>query len=158
LAVGVGVSIGGRLIKGRGPDLRVVHEALSLATLTALVVHAAALLGDSYFHPSVAALTIPFVSQYRTPFMAAGLVAGWGMALLGLSYYLRDRIGVARWKILHRFTALAWILGIVHTLGTGTDAGATWFLAMVALVVLPPLALIAARIAGRGRRVTPAAA
>ena len=135
-----------------------MHEALSLATLAALFVHGAALLGDTYFHPSVASLTIPFVSQYRTPFMAAGLVAGWGMAVLGLSYYLRDRIGVARWKILHRFTALAWILGIVHTLGTGTDAGSTWFLAMVALAVLPPLVLIAARIAGRGRRTAPATA
>ena len=32
-SVGVGVSISGRLVKGRGPDLRVTHEALSLAAL-----------------------------------------------------------------------------------------------------------------------------
>ena len=61
--------------------------------------------------------------------MAIGIIAGWGMVLLGLSYYVRERIGVARWKILHRFTALAWILGIVHCLGEGSDAGRTWFLA-----------------------------
>jgi hypothetical protein len=35
-AVCVGLLMGGRLLKGRGPDLRVTHEALSLATLVAL--------------------------------------------------------------------------------------------------------------------------
>jgi methionine sulfoxide reductase heme-binding subunit len=155
-AVGVGVSIGGRFVKGRGPDLRVTHEALALAALAALVIHAASLVGDSFFHPSVASLTVPFVSSYRTPFTAAGIVAGWGMALLALSYYLRERIGVARWKVLHRFTALAWVLGLIHTLGTGTDAGRPWFLAMMAVTALPPLALIVWRLArAHGRRARP---
>ena len=40
VAVGVGLSMGGKLIKGRGPDLRATHEALSMATIVALVVHA----------------------------------------------------------------------------------------------------------------------
>ena len=35
VAVGVGVSMGGKLIKGRGPDLRATHEALSMATIVA---------------------------------------------------------------------------------------------------------------------------
>src|SRR5579871_614272 len=38
-AVGAGLLLSGRLRKVRGPDLRVVHEALSLATLAALAVH-----------------------------------------------------------------------------------------------------------------------
>jgi methionine sulfoxide reductase heme-binding subunit len=155
-AVGVGVSMGGRFLKGRGPDLRVTHEALALSTLFALVVHAASLLGDSYFHPSLATLTVPFAGAYRTPYLAVGIIAGWGMALLGLSYYLRDRIGVARWKVLHRLTALAWLLGLVHTLGTGTDAGRPWFLAMLGVTALPVPGLIAWRLArARGRRPRP---
>ena len=47
--------------------------------------------------------------------MAIGILGGWGMLALGLSYYVRERIGVNRWKVLHRFTALAWVLGIVHS-------------------------------------------
>ena len=39
LAVCVGLLFGGKLVKGR-PDLRHLHEALSLATIVALVVHA----------------------------------------------------------------------------------------------------------------------
>jgi sulfoxide reductase heme-binding subunit YedZ len=153
-SVGVGLSMSGRLLGGRGPDMRVVHEALSIATLAAIALHALALLGDSYFHPSLADLTIPFVSGYREPYMALGIIAGWGFALFGLSYYLRKRIGTARWKVIHRFTALAWILGVIHSLGEGTDARATWFLIIVACAVLPSLALLIARLAKpRGSRV-----
>ena len=52
VAVGVGVSMGGKLIKGRGPDLRATHEALSMATIVALVVHAVSLLGDASCIPA----------------------------------------------------------------------------------------------------------
>src|SRR2546423_335735 len=127
-AVCVGLAMGGRLVRAGGPDLRSTHEALSLATLAALVVHAISLLGDRFLHPSVADISVPFVSAYREPWMATGIVGGWMMILLGLSYYARGRIGAQRWRKLHRCTALAWILGVAHTLGEGTDVGQPWFL------------------------------
>ena len=61
LAVTVGLLIGGQL-KGRGLDLRVTHEALSLTTMLALAVHALALLGDGCLRPGIANVTIPFAS------------------------------------------------------------------------------------------------
>ena len=149
VAVGVGLTMGGKLLKGRGPDLRVTHEALSLATIVAIVVHAVALLGDSFLHPSVADITIPFVSSYMTAWTTIGIVGGWMMIILGLSYYARARIGQQRWRTLHRFTALAWILGVAHSLGEGTDAGEAWFLIATGIVVLPAAALLVARMSGR---------
>jgi methionine sulfoxide reductase heme-binding subunit len=146
-AVTLGLLMGGRLLKGRLPDLRVTHEALSLATLAALLVHALALLGDSYMSPSLADISLPLVSSYRTFWTTLGIVAGWGMIILGLSFYARGRIGPARWRRLHRFTALAWILGVAHGLGEGTDAGSAWFLLSTAAVVLPAAALLAVRLA-----------
>jgi len=68
-------------------------------------------------------------------------------ALLGLSYYMRARIGVQRWRRLHRFTALAWPLALAHSLGAGTDAGTAWFTAAVGIVAVPALALLAVRLA-----------
>ena len=144
-AVGVGLTMGGRLVKGRGVDLRAAHEALSLATLVAIVVHAVALLGDSYLNSSVLDVTVPFASGYKEPWMSIGIVAGWGLTALGISYYFRTKIGTARWKRLHRWTALAWLAGLVHSLGEGTDAGTTWFLALTAIAVMPALVLLVVR-------------
>jgi sulfoxide reductase heme-binding subunit YedZ len=144
-ALAIGLTMGGRMIRGRGPDLRVTHEALSLAALVALVVHAVALLGDGFLHPSLADITIPFASSFGEPWMAMGIVGGWLMLILGLSYYARGRIGVDRWRRLHRYTAVAWVLGLGHSLGQGTDAGLAWFLAATAIVAVPALSLLVAR-------------
>src|SRR4051794_26468861 len=145
VSVCVGLLMGGRVLRRRGPDLRVTHEALSLATLAALAVHGLALLGDGFLHPSLVDVSVPFASGYKTLWTTTGIIAFWALLALGLSYYARGRIGAQRWRMLHRFTALAWILGIVHSLGEGTDAGQTWFLAMTAIVVLPALGLLLAR-------------
>src|ERR1700733_1876269 len=145
VSVCVGLAMSKRFAKGRLADLRVAHEALSLATIAALLVHVLTLLGDGFLKPSAADLTIPFVSGYETLWTTAGIVAFWAMLALGLSYYARAKIGVQRWRVLHRFTALAWVLGLAHSLGEGTDAGQAWFLAMIAIVVLPALALLATR-------------
>ena len=76
-AVALGLLMGGRMTQGRATQLKTTHEALSLATLAALVVHAGALLGDSYLSPSLADITIPFVSGYETLWTSTGIVAGW---------------------------------------------------------------------------------
>jgi sulfoxide reductase heme-binding subunit YedZ len=152
-AVSLGLMMGGRMRKG--PDLRVTHEALSLATLVALVVHALALLGDGFMKPSLADLTIPFVSGFHRVWTTVGIVSGWMLIILGLSYYLRARIGVQRWRTLHRFTALAWLLGLAHSLGEGTDAGTAWFLLASAVVVIPAAALLVRRLVPARRRGAP---
>ena len=147
LAVAAGLVMGGKLVKGRGPDLRVLHEALAVATLAAVFVHAASLLGDGYLRPTVLDLTVPLVSGYKTAWMSIGIVSGWSLFLLGLSYYAREQIGQERWRVVHRSTTVFWLLGVVHSLGEGTDAGESWFLACTAIVVLPTLVLLALRLA-----------
>jgi sulfoxide reductase heme-binding subunit YedZ len=156
MTVCVGLLMGGRFVTSHHLDLRVTHEALSLATLVALAVHGLTLIGDAYLHPSLGDVSIPFLSSYKTLWTSTGIVAFWGLAILGLSYYARTRNGVQRWRRLHRFAALAWIMGIVHSLGEGTDAGQTWFLAMTAIVVVPPLVLLMVRTFGSRVNARPA--
>jgi methionine sulfoxide reductase heme-binding subunit len=152
----LGLLRGGRLLRGRGPDLRVLHEALSLGTIAALVVHATTLVGDSFLHPSFVDVSVPFVSGYKTAWTTVGIVGAWAMIILGLSYYARAKIGQQRWRFLHRFTAIAWILGVVHSLGEGTDAGQTWFLIMTAIVVVPAVVLLGTRWLTTAEQPTPA--
>jgi sulfoxide reductase heme-binding subunit YedZ len=156
LSICIGLLMGGGMLKKARPtrraDLRVTHEALSLATLLALAVHGLTLIGDGYLHPSLGDVAIPFLSGHKTLWTSMGIVAFWMLAILGLSYYARTRIGVQRWRTLHRFTALAWILGLAHSLGEGTDAGQTWFLAMTAIVTVPAIALLIVRLASERAR------
>ncbi len=147
LAVSAGLLMSTKLLKGRTSELRAAHDTLALATIVAIAVHGVALLGDQFLHPSTADIAIPFVSSYKTVWTSLGIVSGWALILLGLSYYARRWIGAVRWRKLHRFTALAWLAGLFHSLGEGTDAGQVWFLAMIALVAIPAMVLLATRLA-----------
>jgi methionine sulfoxide reductase heme-binding subunit len=145
LAVSLGLVMSLKFARRRGPDLLATHEILSLSALVAIAVHGLSLLGDPYLKASLADISIPFVFSYKSVWTSMGIFAGWGLALLGLSYYARRRIGSSRWRKLHRFTAVLWLAGLVHSLGEGTDAGQIWFLAMVGIVVIPALALLLTR-------------
>jgi sulfoxide reductase heme-binding subunit YedZ len=67
------------------------------------------------------------------------------LVLLGPSYYLRRAIGQRRWVKLHRFTAVAWLGGIAHAIGEGSDAGSAWFALLIASTTVPALAIFAVR-------------
>jgi sulfoxide reductase heme-binding subunit YedZ len=159
-AVSLGLLMSTKLLRKRRSDFVATHEILSLSTIVAIVVHGVTLLGDHYLHPSVADIAIPFVSGYKTLWTSLGIFAGWGLALLGLSYYARRWVGSARWRSLHRLTAVFWIGGLIHSLGEGSDAGQAWFLVMTAIAVAPALALLALRLSrdesGRGSPPVPA--
>jgi methionine sulfoxide reductase heme-binding subunit len=157
-SVGVGLVMGGKLIKGSGPDRRAYHEVLSLAVMVAIAVHGLALIGDSFLRPTLLDVTVPFVFSYKTLATSVGILAGWGLILLGLSYYARRRIGNARWKTIHRFTLLAWLGGLIHTFAEGTDAGQIWFIALIGLTAAPAVAALAVRVTGYRPRTAPARA
>lgn len=147
-SVGLGVTMGGRLVPqrpGRRTTLQTVHETLGIATLLALVLHASSLLLDSWLKPGLTGILVPFTMSYRPLFTGLGILAGYALIVLGLSAYARERIG-ERWKVLHRFTALAWALSVVHIIGAGTDVARPWYAALLVLCVLPVLVLIFARV------------
>jgi sulfoxide reductase heme-binding subunit YedZ len=147
-SVSAGLLIGQRHGAGRGlgGDARALHEALSLATLAAIAIHGLTLLGDHFLHPTIVDISIPFTGAYRPFWTGIGIASAWALAALGLSYYARGRIGQSRWRSLHRLTAVFWILGIVHSLGSGTDAGQPWFLFIVFVSAAPALVLLLGRL------------
>jgi sulfoxide reductase heme-binding subunit YedZ len=144
-AVAAGLMMGSKRRGTDKRDLRAVHEALSLTTLAMVALHGLSLLGDSFLNPGLTGIAIPFVGSYRTVWTGLGIIAGYGLAVLGLTYYKRDWIGAARWRKLHRFTAAFWALAIVHTIGAGSDAAQLWFLLISGLMVVPAAALLALR-------------
>ena len=91
--------------------------------------------------------------SYRPLFTGLGIIAGYLAALLGLSFYARRRIGVKLWRRLHRATVLVWVLGVIHTLGAGSDAATQWLRAFVLLPAIPIVYLTVLRsLQGRTRK------
>jgi sulfoxide reductase heme-binding subunit YedZ len=148
-SVALGLMMSSKRKSANKRDLRAIHEALSLTTLAMVALHGVSLLGDSFLNPGLSGVAVPFVSAYRPIWTGIGIISGYGLAVLGLTYYLRDRIGAARWRRLHRLTAVFWLLAIGHTIGAGTDAAQIWFLMMSGSIVVPAALLLALRWLGR---------
>jgi sulfoxide reductase heme-binding subunit YedZ len=151
ISVGIGLTMSAKLMRkrGLGPKLAAIHEQTALAGLIAIGVHAVTLLGDPWLHPGVAGISVPFVMGYRTLFTGLGIIAGWMAALLGLSYYFRRHIGAALWRKAHRATVVVYVLGLIHTIGAGTDASTGWLRWFMALTAIPMAALFVRRVIGR---------
>jgi sulfoxide reductase heme-binding subunit YedZ len=150
-AVAVGLMMGSKRQGSNKRDLRAIHEAPSLTTLALVALHGLSLLGDSYLNPGLTGIGIPFVGSYRPLWTGVGIVAGYGLAALGLTYYMRDRIGAARWRRVHRVTAVFWVLAIVHTIGAGSDVAQLWFLLISGAMVVPAVLLLVLRWLDRWR-------
>ena len=118
-----------------------VHEHAALAALVAIAVHGITLLGDSWLNPGPVGIAVPFAMEYRPVFTGLGIVAGYLAAILGLTFYMRRRIGTRRWRNAHRLTPLVYVLGVTHTLGAGTDAGEPWLIALLLATGTPILYL-----------------
>lgn len=150
-AVLLGLMLGGKisqklpksLAQRLGAEPRLLskaHEQLSIAALIAIGVHGVTLLGDAYIHPTVAQITIPFAIAYRPLATGLGIVSGYVIVALSLSFYVRKRIGMQTWRKLHRFTIAGYALAVIHTITAGTDGTSPWLgipvLASAALVVV----------------------
>jgi hypothetical protein len=119
---------------------------MALTALAAVCVHGLALLGDQWLKPGWRGIVVPFALSYRPAFTGAGIIAGYLAALTAPTFYLRRRIGVRRWRALHRATVLVWLLSVVHALGAGSDASKLWLRAVVLAPIAPVAYLLVLRI------------
>lgn len=153
IAVIAGLAMSGKASDrpGGAKALRALHEHAAVAALAFLVAHGLSLLPDPYLHPGVDGLLLPGAIGYRPLAVAAGIIAGYGAAVLGVSFYARRRIGVARWRRLHQLTLVAWALSVVHVLTAGTDASTVWMRMILAATAAPIVVLFVGRVR-EGRR------
>ncbi|HLM85773.1 MAG TPA: ferric reductase-like transmembrane domain-containing protein [Solirubrobacteraceae bacterium] len=154
VAVLLGLTMSTKLLRrpGIGRTLVRLHEHVALVSLGAIAAHGLALLADPWLRPGVRGLIVPFAMSYRPLFTGLGIIAGYLAALLALSFYARRRIGVKRWRKVHRATVLVWVLGVVHTLGAGSDAATQWLRAFTLLPAIPIVYLVVLRMLGDPRR------
>jgi len=104
-----------------------LHRNLALLTLVFLGLHIVTAVVDPYTSLGWTAAVIPFSSYYRTFWLGLGTISVQLLAAIGITTLARGLIGPRAWKIVHWLAYAAWPIGVVHGLGTGTDAWSAWF-------------------------------
>jgi len=105
-----------------------LHNFMTLLSTIFLGMHVLAVWTDPYTNFGLNELLIPFVSHYRPVWMALGIVALYLGIAIGLSTWLRPRIGYTWWRRLHILTLGIYALATLHGIGTGSDAQSWWAL------------------------------
>lgn len=147
VSVTLGLMMSTRLLQPRRQkDLLGWHQTLLWMALAMLVLHAGAIVLDPVLRFGLPQVLIPGAAPWRPYTIAAGIVAGYLMLALALSFRVRRRIGQRRWRLLHyaSFGALALALG--HALHAGTDLQGTAGLVFAGIVLAPILWLTFVRI------------
>jgi DMSO/TMAO reductase YedYZ heme-binding membrane subunit len=130
-----------------------VHRAVSFGALGFLIIHivleimAKRLEESPTLHVHLLDAFIPFLSQYRTFYMALGTISSDLIVLLVATSIVRRRFTASgnawKWRAIHYTSYVALLLGIVHGLLAGRKAIGTYVywsyggvIALVALAVL----------------------
>lgn len=110
-----------------GPAAFDLHQHTSLLGLAFALFHGLILLGDRYIQATLAQVLVPFAySGFAPLWVGLGQLALYGLALVGLSFYVKDRIGRRMWRLLHFISFAVFALALAHGIWSGSDSGAPW--------------------------------
>jgi sulfoxide reductase heme-binding subunit YedZ len=123
-----------------------VHRNLSLLAILLLLAHAVTTVLDPFAHIGVRDVLIPIGAAYRPVWLGLGVAAAEVLLAVAASSLLRGRIGRRAWRLIHWAAYAAWPLALVHGLGTGSDARASWMIAVVGWCLAAVLIALAYRL------------
>lgn len=126
-----------------------LHRTVSLAALGFLAVHVITLVADPFARLGALDTVVPFRAAYRPVWQGLGTVAFDLVLVLIATSLVRHRIGLRTWRVLHTAAYACWPLAVAHAIGTGTDRGSAWLLAVAAGCVAAVVLAVAYRLFGR---------
>lgn len=104
-----------------------LHRTAALTGAGLMVLHVGSLVLDPYAQLHVVDLLFPFLATYRPAWVGLGTLALDLLVVVTLASLLRARIGPRAFRAVHWATYALWPAALVHALGSGSDAGTTWF-------------------------------
>ncbi len=123
-----------------------LHNFLTLLSTIFLGVHVLAVWVDPFTHFGWNEILIPLASHYRAIWMALGIVALYLGIAIGISTWLRSRIGYKWWRRLHVLTLGIFALATIHGLGTGSDTQTWWALGIYLVSIVSVGSLLCRRV------------
>lgn len=125
------------------------HINLALLTIVFAGLHIVVAILDPFAGLGPVDALVPFASAYRGTWLGLGVISGYLYAAAAVTSWPKRRLPRGTWVWLHRTMYAGWVLAIVHSLGTGSDAQNRVFLLLdVAAVAGVLVAFFAYRVAG----------
>lgn len=147
ISVTLGLTLSTKLLGGRrGKMLLGWHQTIMWTAVAMLGLHGAALAVDPVMRFGLVGVLVPGAAPWRPVPVAAGIVTGWLMLTLALSFRVRRRIGQRRWRLLHYGSFVGFAMGLYHALNVGTDLTGARGLVVVGIAAAPVVWLAYARI------------
>jgi predicted ferric reductase len=110
-----------------GPTTFELHQHTGLLGIGFAIFHGLILLGDHYIGFTITQVLLPFATKgYHPLWVGLGQLGLYLMALVGLSVYLRPKIGQPLWRAIHFLSFLTFGLAFAHGIGSGTDTSTLW--------------------------------
>jgi predicted ferric reductase len=98
------------------------HEFISLLALGFIALHIGVLMIDRYLPYTLAQILIPFISPYRPVWVGVGVISFYLALLVTITFYLRRRIGIKTFKVIHYTSLVSYFGVVIHSFLSGTDS------------------------------------
>lgn len=132
-----------------------LHRGLSAVAVLLLLLHAVVAVVDEYVDIRWWQAVVPVGSSYEPLWLGLGTLSLDLTVIVVATSLARARLPHRLWFLVHLSTYAAWLLGVVHGLGIGTDADLGWSMVVtvscVAAVALAGLSRLVAVVLGRRR-------
>jgi predicted ferric reductase len=99
-----------------------MHQFISLLALGFVALHVVVVLADKYLPFSVAQILVPFAAPYRPVWVGVGVIGFYLTLLVSVTFYLRQRIGYHKFRVIHYTSFVAYLMALAHGLLAGTDS------------------------------------
>jgi sulfoxide reductase heme-binding subunit YedZ len=98
------------------------HQFISLLAIGFIALHIGVLLVDRYLPYTLAQILVPFISPYRPVWVGIGVFSFYLTLLVTITFYLRSRIGMKTFKVIHYFSLVSYLGVVIHSFLSGTDS------------------------------------
>ena len=106
-----------------GPTFTVdFHEFISLLAIGFTLLHVFVLTIDRFLPYSLIQILVPFLSPYRPFWVGLGVIAFYITLLVTITFYLRSKIGMKKFRSIHILSLLGYLGVTLHGLYAGTNS------------------------------------
>jgi sulfoxide reductase heme-binding subunit YedZ len=112
-----------------------LHQFLALLSGFAVLAHLVVLYYDPFLPFTLSNLILPFDEPYRPLPIRLGVISVYGIIILLLTSWLRQRINYQIWRFIHYTSFITFILVSLHGIYAGSDVNEPWIRAIYGCAV-----------------------